>query len=99
MRVAPEATADFHRPIAHWLLRKGFEVIVASSITGAWVKEVLFGSWEKHGGKDALGTRECSCINANSVRPLRKNPQPPRQGFGNRILERKDQQLVSPWKM
>ena len=41
VRVALEATADFHRAIAHWLLRHGFEVHLASSIAGARVREVL----------------------------------------------------------
>ena len=53
VRVALEATADFHRAIAHWLLRHGFEVHLASSIAGARVREVLFNSWDKHDRKDA----------------------------------------------
>ena len=48
VRVALEATADFHRSIAHWLLRHGFEVHLASSVAGARVREVLFNSWDKH---------------------------------------------------
>ena len=38
VRVALEATADFHRPLAHWLLRHGFEVHLASSVAGARVR-------------------------------------------------------------
>ena len=53
MRVALEATADFHRAIAHWLLRHGFEVHLASSVAAARVREVLFNSWDKHDRKDA----------------------------------------------
>ena len=53
VRVALEATADFHRPLAHWLLRHGFEVHLASSVAGARVREVLFNSWDKHDRKDA----------------------------------------------
>ena len=53
VRIALEATADFHRSIAHWLLRHGFEVHLASSIAGARVREVLFNSWDKHERKDA----------------------------------------------
>ena len=53
VRVALEATADFHRSIAHWLLRHGFEVHLASSVSSARVREVLFNSWDKHDRKDA----------------------------------------------
>ena len=44
VRVALEATADFHRSIAYWLLSHGFEVNLASSVAGARVREVLFNS-------------------------------------------------------
>ena len=53
VRVAPEATADFHRPIAHWLLRHGFQVHLASSVASARMREVLFNSWDKHDRKDS----------------------------------------------
>lgn len=53
VRVALEATADFHRAIAHWLLRHGFEVHLASSVASARVREVLYNSWDKHDRKDA----------------------------------------------
>lgn len=55
VRVALEATADFHRYIAHWLLRHGCEVYLASSVACARVREVLFNSWDKHDRKDAKG--------------------------------------------
>ena len=57
VRVALEATADFHRAIAHWLLRHGFEVHLASSVASARVREVLFNSWDKHDRKDAQLSR------------------------------------------
>ena len=53
VRVALEATSDFHRCIAHWLLRHGCEVHLASSVACARVREVLFNSWDKHDRKDA----------------------------------------------
>jgi len=53
VKVALEATADFHRALAHWLLRHGIEVHLASSVAGARVREVLFNSWDKHDRKDA----------------------------------------------
>ena len=52
VRVSLEATADFHRAIAHWLLRHGFEVHLASSVASARVREVLYNSWDKHDRKD-----------------------------------------------
>ena len=52
VRVALEATADFHRSIAHWLLGHGFEVHLASSVASARVREVLYNSWDKHDRKD-----------------------------------------------
>ena len=53
MRVTWEATADFHQSLAHWLLRYGFQVHLASSATCARVREVLFNPWDKHDRKDA----------------------------------------------
>jgi transposase len=53
VRVALEPTADFHRPLAHWLLRSGFEVHLVSSLACARVREAIFNSWDKHDRKDA----------------------------------------------
>ena len=53
VKVALEATTDFHRSIANWLLRHGFQVNLASSVASARVREVLFNSWDKHDRKDA----------------------------------------------
>jgi len=53
VRAALEPTADFHRLIAHWLLRYGVEVHLVSSLACARVQEALFNSWDKHDRKDA----------------------------------------------
>lgn len=53
VRAALEPTADFHRTIAHWLLRHGVEVYLASSLSCARVREALFNSWDKNDRKDA----------------------------------------------
>ena len=53
VRAAVEPTGDFHRPIAHWLLRHGIEVHLASSLARARVREALYNSWGKHDRKDA----------------------------------------------
>jgi len=53
VRAALEPTADFHRPIAHWLSRHQVEVHLASSLACARVREALFNSWDKNDPKDA----------------------------------------------
>jgi len=53
VRAALEPTADFHRPIAHWLIRHQVEVHLASSLACARVREALFNSWDKNDRKDA----------------------------------------------
>lgn len=53
VRAALEPTADYHRTIAHWLLRHGVEVHLASSLACARVREALFNSWDKNDRKDA----------------------------------------------
>lgn len=53
VRAALEPTADFHRPIAHWLIRHKVEVHLASSLACARVREALFNSWDKNDRKDA----------------------------------------------
>ena len=53
VRVALEATADFHRPIAYALAEAGFEVHLASSLACARIREALYNSWDKHDRKDA----------------------------------------------
>lgn len=53
VRAALEPTADFHRAIAHWLLRHGVEVHLVSSLACARVREALFNSWDKNDRKDA----------------------------------------------
>lgn len=48
-----EPTADFHRPIVYRLAQAGISVHLASSLTGARVREALYTSWDKHDRKDA----------------------------------------------
>ena len=53
VRVALEATGDYHRSLAYWLQRHGIEVHLASSVAAARVRDALFNSWDKHDRKDA----------------------------------------------
>lgn len=53
VRAALEPTADFHRPLAHWLLTHGIEVHLASSLACARIRDAIYNSWDKHDLKDA----------------------------------------------
>lgn len=53
VRVALEATGDYHRTLANRLLREGFDVCLVSSIAGARYREAVFNSWDKNDPKDA----------------------------------------------
>lgn len=52
-RVALEPTGDYHRPLAHRLLRAGFEVVSISSVAQSRFREAMFNSWDKNDPKDA----------------------------------------------
>lgn len=52
-RIALEPTGDFHRTLAHRLLREGFSVVSVSSVAGARYREALFNSRDKNDPKDA----------------------------------------------
>lgn len=52
-RVAQEPTCDYHRPIAHRLLRAGVEVVSISSVAQSRFREAMFNSWDKNDPKDA----------------------------------------------
>lgn len=53
VRVALEATGDYHRTLAYRLLQEDFEVCLVSSIAGARYREAIFNSWDKNDPKDA----------------------------------------------
>lgn len=48
-----EPTADYHRPIAHFLLQRGFDVRLVSSLAVARTREALQNSWDKNDPLDA----------------------------------------------
>ncbi len=53
VRVAMEATGDYHRTLAYRLLREGLEVCLVSSMAAARYREAVFNSWDKNDPKDA----------------------------------------------
>jgi hypothetical protein len=48
-----EATGDYHRGFAHFLLIRGFQLHLASSLALARTREALHNSWDKNDPKDA----------------------------------------------
>ena len=52
-RIAFEATGDYHRPLAHFLLAQGLDLCLVSSIAVARTRDALFNSWDKNDPKDA----------------------------------------------
>lgn len=54
VRVAFEATGNYHRALAYRLGTAGFEVKLVSSVTLARTREALNNSWDKNDPKDAL---------------------------------------------
>ncbi|HBK78273.1 MAG TPA: IS110 family transposase [Nitrospinae bacterium] len=53
VRVGFEATGNYHRPLAHFLLTQGFEVRLISSVALARTREAMHNSWDKNDPKDA----------------------------------------------
>ena len=52
-RVGLEATGNYHRPLAYFLLSEGFEVRLVSSLAAARTREAMYNSWDKNDPKDA----------------------------------------------
>ncbi len=48
-----EATGNYHRPLAHWLLEAGVELRLISSFALARTREALTNGWDKNDPKDA----------------------------------------------
>ena len=53
VRVASEATGNYHRVLAYHLATAGFEVKLVSSVALARTREALNNSWDKSDPKDA----------------------------------------------
>ena len=52
VRVAFEATGNYHRALAYYLSRAGFETKLVSSVALARTREALHNSWDKNDPKD-----------------------------------------------
>ncbi len=48
-----EATGNYHRTIAHYLLKEGFNARLISSVALSKTREALHNSWDKNDPKDA----------------------------------------------
>lgn len=48
-----EPTADYHRNVAFWFKHQGAQCMLASSLSVARAREMLFKTWDKHDRKDA----------------------------------------------
>jgi hypothetical protein len=53
VHIAFEATGDYHRGLAHFLLGQGFQLHLVSSLALARTREALHNSWDKNDPKDA----------------------------------------------
>lgn len=53
INVALEPTGDYHRALAHRLIRAGFHVCSVSSVAQSRYREAMFNSWDKNDPKDA----------------------------------------------
>ena len=53
VHIAFEATGDYHRGFAHFLLAEGSQLHLVSSLALARTREALHNSWEENDPKDA----------------------------------------------
>jgi transposase len=52
-QIGLEASGNYHRPLAYYLQKKGFEVYLISSLSLARTREAIHNSWDKNDPKDA----------------------------------------------
>jgi transposase len=53
VRIVFEATGNYHRPLAHFLMSEGFHLSLAPSLAVARTREAMHNSWDKNDPKDA----------------------------------------------
>jgi transposase len=53
VRVVFEATGNYHRPLAHFLMAEGFHLELIASLAVARTREAMHNSWDKNDPKDA----------------------------------------------
>jgi len=53
-----EPTANYHKPLAEYLIRSGCNVVLVSGVSVARNRELLDGRWDKHDGKDSANAAD-----------------------------------------
>ena len=53
VRIVFEATGNYHRPLAHFLMAEGFHLSLVPSLAVARTREAMHNSWDKNDPKDA----------------------------------------------
>jgi len=53
VRSGIEATGNYHRPLAYYLIKQGFEIKLISPVASARTREAMYNSWDKNDPKDA----------------------------------------------
>lgn len=52
-KIGLEATGNYHRPLAYYLQRQGFDLTLISSVAASRTREAMYNSWDKNDPKDA----------------------------------------------
>jgi transposase len=52
-KIGLEATGNYHRPLAYYLQRQGYDLKLISSVAAARTREAMYNSWDKNDPKDA----------------------------------------------
>jgi transposase len=60
VRIGFEATGNYHRPLAHFLLSEDFHLELIPSLAVARTREAMHNSWDKNDPKDAQGSQHVS---------------------------------------
>ena len=53
-----EATANYHKPLGEFLIRRGFQVVLVSGVAVRRNRELLDGRWDKNDTKDAANVAD-----------------------------------------
>jgi transposase len=53
-----EPTGNYHKPLAHWLIKKGHMVVLVSGKAVSDNRQLLDGRWDKHDSKDSANVAD-----------------------------------------
>jgi transposase len=53
-----EPTANYHKPLAEYLIKCGFSVVLVSGVAASNNRELLDGRWDKHDAKDSANVAD-----------------------------------------